>query len=303
MRRVTFHKASTLDEALDRKARAGGEGRFLAGGTDLIIGLREQSSRLEPLTIIDLTGIEELRRVELVPGDPQTPGAKGAEGGPGPRRVLRLGPMLTHAEAERHPLLRRHAFLLSQACAQVGSPQIRNLGTLGGNLVHASPCADTVPPLLALEARVTLASGRGRRTVPVSEFLLAPYKTALAEDELLTSILLISPPDGAVSAFCKLGRRRALSVSRMSLAASGRIGEDGGIDFVRVAAGSVAPTPRRFPEVESFLAGRVPSPELLDQAGARLAGEMIEITGRRWSTPYKERVVKVLLRRVLDGLV
>lgn len=275
MRRFGFHKASSLQEALELKAHFGTGGLLVAGGTDLLVALRDQDPSLPPVDVIDIGRLAELKGVFRQNGG------------------IRLGPLATHTEVARSPEIRRWAPLLAAASAEVGSPQIRNRGTVGGNLCNASPCADTVPPLVALGAEATLRSVRGSRTVRVEEAVVAPYRTVLADDEILTDIHFAPIADGVGSAFVKLGRRNALSVSRMSVAVIL------GTGIVRIAAGSVLPTVRRFPEVEGFLDGKAPAAELFDAAGSLLAAEMIRISGRRWSTPYKEPVVAVLLKRAL----
>jgi carbon-monoxide dehydrogenase medium subunit/xanthine dehydrogenase FAD-binding subunit len=281
MRRVIFHRADSLDEALALKTRFGNDARILAGGTDLLIALRNDSIVREPLHLIDIWPLREMARVDRE------------------RSEVTIDTLVTHAQVESDEEIRRVAPLLSMACGQIGSPQIRNRGTVGGNLCNASACADTVPPLLALEASVTLRSERGERAVPLADMILSPYRTVIEPDELLTHIRFDVPGDGAVSSFIKLGRRNALAVSRMSVAVVARRDGDQALSDVRVAAGSVAPKPQRFAAVEELLSGQQAAPELFAAAGRRLAKEMIQITGRRWSTPYKEPVVSALLERAL----
>jgi CO/xanthine dehydrogenase FAD-binding subunit len=166
---------------------------------------------------------------------------------------------------------------------------------------NASPCADTLPPLVALGARLVLLSKRGRREVGVDEAVAAPYETVLEEDEILSEIHIPQMTPGAGSKFIKLGRRNALSISRMSFAAIVGRGDDGRMREVRIAAGSVAPTTRRFVEIEEMLTGRMPGSDLFAAAGRELAALMVRLVGRRWSTPYKEPVVAALARRALAG--
>jgi xanthine dehydrogenase FAD-binding subunit len=291
MRRVHFHRASTLDGALQLKAGLGPEARFIAGGTDLMVDLRSQSPSLSPITVIDIGGLSEPRGIGL------------GSASPGGADTLRIGSLVTHAEAAVHPLLREHMPLLASAAAEVGSPQIRHRGTLGGNICHAAPCADTLPPLLALEADLILCSVRGRRTVPLHEAILGPYQTVMTDDELLLEIRVQVPEAGSRSAFIKLGRRKALSVSRMTMAVILAADAAGRVRRVRIAAGSILPTPRRFPQVEDLLSGRRISPEIAAEAGRELAAIMIRENGRRWSTPYKEPVSAALLRRALTRVM
>jgi CO/xanthine dehydrogenase FAD-binding subunit len=283
VRQLAFHRPRTLDELLELKARLGANGLLLAGGTDLILALREPDHALSPAEVIDMSALAELRSISVDQATGDTC----------------VGALVTHTQLTQDLTIRATAPLLSQAAAAIGSPQIRNRGTLGGNICNASPCADTLPPLVALGAQLTLRSVRGARAVGVFEAIPAPHENALAPDELLTEIRFPPIPSGVGCAFVKLGRRKALSISRMSIAVILPTAADGRIHAARVAAGSVAPTPRRFAKVEAELDGKGASQELFALAGKVLAGEMIAQTGRRWSTPYKEPVVAALLKRAL----
>jgi CO/xanthine dehydrogenase FAD-binding subunit len=285
VRSISFCRAASIEEACDRKAAGGARAWFVAGGTDAIVALRDGSPSLDAVTIIDISGIAALGGIERE-GD-----------------AVRIGPLVTHAEVERSVSLRMTATLLVEASTEVGSPQIRNRGTIGGNIMNASSCADTAPPLVALGAELTLRSVRGERRLLLEEALLAPYRTALADDELLTDIRFPALPAGTGSAFVKLGRRNALSISRMSVAAIAGRGEGERLAGVRIAAGSVVPVVRRFREVEARLEGFTPVPERLEEAGRAMAEEMVRLAGRRWSTPYKEPVVAALLRRAVQRAV
>jgi xanthine dehydrogenase FAD-binding subunit len=292
MRRFRFFKTSSLEELLDWKARLGPEGKPIAGGTDLIVALREQSRALPPVAVADVTPILALAGIATQ----KVPDA-------GTHTEVRIGPLATHAEISASHDIVKWAGLLSSASAEVGSPQIRNRGTIGGNVCNASPCADTAPPLIALGATLVLRSHHATRRLPLEEAILAPYRTAIADDEILEAICFAPLPEGTRSAFIKLGRRNALSISRTSIAVVVRVDGGGALREVRVAGGSVAPTPRRFRSVEAVLEGNVPTTGLLEAAGQEMVDEMIRITGRRWSTPYKEPVVASLLRRALTRAI
>jgi xanthine dehydrogenase iron-sulfur cluster and FAD-binding subunit A len=283
LRKLRFHRAGSLDEALALKAEFGARGRLLAGGTDVLVTLREESPSLPQLEVIDITAVEDLRGIR-------------AEGD-----RIHVGPLATHREIAQSALLLERAPFLSRAAAEVGSPQIRNRGTIGGNLCNAAPCADTAVPLVALGAELTLRSVRGTRTVPLADAIDGPYHTVLSDDEILTAIRFEGVPSGAGSAFLKLGRRRALSIARLSIAVIAAAGNGGRLERVRVAGGALTPTVYRFRSVEDLLLGGAPTPEAVVEAGAELVGEMIRVTGRRWSTPYKERVAPAMLRRALSA--
>ncbi len=307
MRRFSFHRAATLDEALALKAEHGARGRFIAGGTDLLVELRRESPEEPRLAIIDITPIAALRGVALEPeGAGAATSAAASAATPADARAravsgerVRIGPLTSHDELECDALIRDRLPLLAAAAASIGSPQIRCRGTLGGNLCTAAACADTAPPLLALDAVLILRSVRGRRDLALADFLLAPHTTAIADDELLTDVRCVLPGPGSGTAFTKLGRRDGLSIARMSIAVALRRDERGLLEDVRVAAGSIAPAPRRFEAVEAVLRGHTPDAQLFADAGRLLAQEMIRLTGRRWSTPYKEPVAAALLARTL----
>lgn len=291
-----------MQEVLELKARFGAGALLVAGGTDLIAALRSESPSLPPVEVIDITRIQELKGISIEDGRRSDQG-RGRQSGKATCPRVRLGPLVTHNQIERSPDLRKWAGLLAEASAEIGSPQIRNRGTIGGNILNASPCADTLPPLIALGTELTLRSVRGARGVAIGEAILTPYRTVLADDEVLTDIRFALVPEEAGSAFIKLARRKALSVSRMSIAVIVERDAGGILGNVRVAAGAVAPIPRRFPEIEKLLSGKTPTAGLFSAAGGAMAAEMIRISGRRWSTPYKQPAVSALLRRALSRAI
>jgi CO/xanthine dehydrogenase FAD-binding subunit len=282
MKAFEYLACATLDQALAALDGPAGSARVLAGGTDLLLELRRPGGEA-PRTVVDVSCLAELAGIAEVGG------------------AIRIGPLTTHAELSRSPLLKERAGFLAAAAAAVGSPQIRNRGTIGGNIMNAATCADTVPPLVALGARLTLRSLGGSRVVEVAEFFEKPYVTRSRPGELLVAIEFPPLPPGTRSAFVKLGRRNALSISRLSVAAS--LGRDaaGVITAARVVPGAALPVWKRVTEAEALLVGRQPSPELFASAGHQAAEAMIAMTGRRWSTEYKEPVLAVLVRRALEA--
>ena len=278
---IEFARCRSLKEVLDLKAARGEGAAVLAGGTDLAIRLRDRGPGGGALTLCDITPLSELRFIR-------------EEGG-----GLALGPLTTHAELTSSPLLRAAAPALADAAGSVGSTQIRAMGTIGGNVCNASPCADTVPALLLCDAMLTLSSASGEREVPLGAFIKGPYRTLLRPDEVLTRVSLRPPARGSGMAFFKLGRRNACSIARMNFAAAVRTGGGGVIEEARVAAGSVTPTAMRFTAIEGFLKGKAPTRDLCREAGVLMARIMVDVSGRRWSTPYKEPVSAALCARVL----
>ena len=282
MRRFEYTAPPTIDEVCSALAGCGPDARILAGGTDLLIGLSASGTPM-PNVVVDISRIEELKDI-VESGD-----------------TIVLKSMTTHARLVRSGLLLKHAPLLPKAASAIGSPQIRNRGTVGGNIMNAAACADTVPPLLALGARVTLRSSAGDRTLPLEDLFVAPYRTCARPDELLTEIRFPKLSPSARSAFIKLGRRNALSIARMSVAAVLRFDEEGTIIDARIVPGAAFPTWRRVSEAEHLLIGVKPSAKLFAAAGRAVGGAMVSSTGRRWSTEYKEPVIAVLVRRALEA--
>lgn len=267
---TTFHKPTTLQEALQLKAELKAEGVLLAGGTDVLVHIAE--GKLHGSVIIDLTGIEALKTI----------GTQGAG--------VTIGAGVTFTEAALSPLLKSYCGLQA-ACRSVGSPQIRNGGTLGGNLANGSPAADSAPPLLALDATVVLQSLGGVRRIPLCDFYAGKGSTVLADDEILTEIEVPAMPVDSAVIFEKLGLRNALAISRLSLALY--LETDGEkITLARAASGSLGLNPMREPELEAYLTGLsldgdwVPEGmrTLSDVVSTRLAG--------RSTMPYKRVAVQ-----------
>ncbi len=203
----------------------------------------------------------------------------------------------------RSDLVRQFAPLLGSAAETVGSPQIRGRGTVGGNIMNAAACADTVPPLIALGATVTLQSQIGIQELALADLFLKPYQTKARPDELLTGIRFPKLAPGARSVFIKLGRRNALSISRLSVAAILQLSDDGRIVEARIVPGAAFPTWQRVTAAERMMVGEKPGAKLFAAAGRKVSEEMIKATGRRWSTEYKEPVLAVLVRRALEECV
>ncbi|MDP3428668.1 MAG: xanthine dehydrogenase family protein subunit M [Humidesulfovibrio sp.] len=266
--------------------------RVLAGGTDLLVRLRslppsgpDSGPDSAPATLVSLDRLAALRGVE-------------EEGGGTLHRVLRLGAATTHAELLAHPLIRARLPVLAQALADLGSPPIRNMGTLGGNLCTASPAGDTLPPLLVLGAEVELASRSGARRLPLHRFLLGPGRTALEPGEALVAVHVPVPGVAVRQHFEKVGRRDALAVAVVSLAALVRTGRGGTIAEARLAWGSVGPTVWRCPEAEAALVGRRLSLTALAKAASIVRSQVQPIDDVRASAAYRREVAGNLLLRL-----
>jgi CO/xanthine dehydrogenase FAD-binding subunit len=282
-----YLRPRTLDEALALRAETAGVSplTLLAGGTDVYPVRTHRTAWFEPYSrdVLDLSAIPELGGI-----------VHGGEG----TRIGATATWSTVAAATLPP-----AFdALKQASRQVGGAQVQNRGTVGGNLCNASPAADGVPPLLALDAEVELASLRGRRRLPLAEFVLGNRRTALAADEILVAIHLPPQPMRARSTFLKLGARTYLVISITSVAAVVATDEAGRIASARIAVGACSAAPQRLTSLERRLMGAPPSPALAEIISAADLASLAPIDDVRASAAYRRDAALVLVRRALAGL-
>lgn len=212
---------------------------------------------------------------------------------------LRVGALVTHWDLQRHPLVRKRFPLLVEACATIGGRQIQARGTLGGNIANASPAGDTFPPLAVYEARVRLRTAKESRTLPLLEVFTGVKKTALAPGELIDAIEIDFPRRPSRQSFRKVGTRAASAISKTVAAGLLWLGKDGRIRELRFALGSMAPTVRRLRSVESLLAGKKPTPSLVEEAALLLDGDVAPIDDLRSTRAYRLEVSKNLLRAFL----
>ncbi len=277
-----YHTPASLDEALRLLAEYQTEARLLAGGTDLLIEL-ERGVR-SPKAIIDISRIPNLNTISQ-----------------DDRRLIHLGPLVTHNQVVASPLCLSRAFPLAKACWEVGAPQIRNRGTIAGNLVTASPANDTISPLMALEATVTLQSARGSRTIPLKDFFLGVRQTVLAPDEMVVDIAFSALSGDQVGTFLKLGLRRAQAISVVNVAVVLNMLADTVIQ-ARVALGSVTPTIIRAGNAERFLTGKVLTRDVMERAGTLAAQTISPISDVRGSAEYRRYMAETLTRHALEML-
>ncbi len=269
---------STLADAYAALAEA--PTRPMAGGTDLIVALTGEIGE-PPARILDLWRLDELRGIALDDDE------------------VSIGALTTFTEIRRSALCREHVPALVEAAATIGATQIQNRGTLGGNIANASPAGDTLPVLLALDASFVCGSSRGERTVPAEAFWTGYRVTALAADEILVRIR-IPLATGRETRFRKIGTRRAQAISKVVLALSYQdAGPSAHWTGVRLALGSVAPTPIRARATEAALEGRPPTPETADRAAETLAGELEPIDDVRSTAEYRRLVAARVLHRLI----
>lgn len=267
----------SLDQALDLLAKTEAPA-VLAGGTDLLVQVRQGKKTPGIFVSLDrVQGAQEILETET-------------------EIIIRAGAPLARIMA--HPVVRDHGSILAQALAVLGSPQIRNMGTLGGNIMTASPAGDSLPPLYALDARVQLAGPKGFRRMPVRDFIQGPGKTALAPGEILWQANFTKPAPGTCHWFEKVGQRTALSISMVSLAALVRPDPDGRVSTVRLAWGSVGPTIVESPETETFLLNKPLTREVLAGAGELARQAVRPISDIRATADFRRQVAGNLLMRL-----
>jgi len=278
-----FILAESIEHAVEALAEAGESGRIIAGGTDLILEL-ERGVRKGISVIIDITKIPGLD--EIYEDD---------EG------IVHLGPLVTHNHVVASPLIREKAFALLQACWEVGSPQIRNRGTVAGNLITASPANDAISPLMALDAKVTLESNRGKRIIPLADFYTGVRKTVMEADEILTDIFFDAPGEEHQSYFIKTALRKAQAISVINLSVLLKM-NDGKVEDAVVTMGAAAPTIIHAEDAESYLLGKTLDEEVISKAGEKTAEAARTISDLRGSAAYRNYMIGVIAKRALTAI-
>ena len=279
MERFGYVRASSIAEAVALLNEPGLKSRPLAGGTDMVLLLRADPPVCD--RVVDLSLIPELHRI-------------GQQGD----RVT-IGAAASFSEVMANSIVAETAPVLIQACRQVGAVQIRNMGTLGGNVANAAACADSLPALVCLDAIARVVTPQGESEWPVSELVRGPNRTIIPAGGVLVSLSYQVPLPGSRSVFLKLGRRNAMAISRLTVAALGRLDSAGRIAEARLVSGSATPQICRSKVVEDSLIGQAPGRDLYQSAARLAADEMIRLAGRRWSSEFKEPALVALTVRAL----
>lgn len=279
MKDYDYHLPTSLDEALRIKAGYGGEARFVAGGTDVLV--LQRAGRLYFKALVSLRRVPE---VTAISQDASS---------------ITIGGGVTLTQLMQSDLVRNSLPSLHDAVSVMGCTQMRNLATVGGNVMSAVSSGDTIPPLLTMEAHCRLASAKGERTVPLADFFPGPRQTKAQEDEVLVAMELPLPKPGCGMAFHKLGRRAALDLAVVSIAILLEL-EPGGkrIAGARAAAGAVGPTPLRLYQAEKALTGAAPTEEAFAKAAQAALEESSPWDDVRASRWYREEMIKVVFPRV-----
>ncbi|MCL4395364.1 MAG: FAD binding domain-containing protein [Chloroflexi bacterium] len=281
MPEFSYVRATSLEHALALLNEPGQRSQLLAGGTDLIVHLRSHGADWD--RVVDISRVPELKVIE----------ANGR---------ITIGAAATFAEILSSPIIQTRVPLLIQACRVIGSVQIRNTATIGGNVANGAECADSVPALICLGAEAVVVSGNRERRMPVSD-LVARRSEHLPRGSLIREFVFDVPPDGCGMAYERIGERQAVVVARLSLAALGALGSDGRIALMRLAHGAIMAHSGRVEPVEAMLIGQMPSQELFAVAGRRMAEYYRTRNGGRWSAEYKEQVVAAITERALEHVV
>jgi len=278
-----YINATTVEEVIQILAEKGERARIMAGGTDLILEL-ERGVRKGIDTLIDVTRIPNLERITIDEDE-----------------IIHLGPLVTHNHCVESRLIRARAYPLARAAWEVGAPQIRNRGTIAGNLITASPANDTITPLMALDASVTLQSTKGTRTVALKDFYTGVRKTVMQPDEMMVDISFPATAATARGTFIKLALRRAQAISIIDVALILDV-QAGSVRSASITLGAVAPTIIHAQEAEKYLAGKQLTDEVIEEAARLTMNASKPIDDIRGSAAYRLEMVRVCTRRGLRSV-
>jgi len=270
---------NSLKEISKLLKRLKGKAALIAGGTNVIPDLRAKT--IQPQVLIDISHLKNLSYVKEE------------------KRRIRIGGLTPINELASSKIIRKVTPILSEAADQLGNPLVRNRATIAGNLVHASPAADTAVPLLALEATVILAGDGKPRQIPIDQFFRGVNQTALKADEILKEISFQKPNSNARLAYSKLGRRNAMAISLVSVAVLLEM-ENGKCKKARISLGAVAPKPVRAYGIEEMLEGKEITEKLIEACCEHVQKEINPITDIRASAEYRRAMASVLLRRLIQ---
>lgn len=275
-----YHEPKNLSEATALLAELGSEASVLSGGTDLLVNMKTGKAR--PRHVVSLGRVDELAEVKQE------------------RKSLSIGARVTASRLKDMDLLHNDFIGLCEAAGALGSPLVRNLATIGGNIVTARPAADLPPSLMAYGATITLKKASGERSVSLDEFFRGPGETIIGPDEILCSVVLGEPALFSGGGYAKLGMRRALEISIVNVAAYFSLeSPKGPVQEARVVLGSVAPTPIRSPSAEKILIGAKPDDDLFVKAGEAASKDARPIDDFRGSADYRREMVSALTIKAL----
>jgi len=276
-----YFSPTSLDEAKELLTTSPGPAKLLAGGTDLLVQMLEEPS--PEIRVVSLRHIKALREI--------CQEQKGE---------IFVGPMVTHTEVAQSPLLKRYFPALAKASGMVGSPSIRNMATIGGNICNASPSADTAPPLLAYNAKAIIWGPTGERAVSIEDFFTGPSTSILKAGEILKGFLL-RPEKGLIAGYSKLGTRKAMEIAIVNVCVS-MLAENNYCSEIRIALGAVAPTPIRAKRAEDTLRDKKITPKLIKETAKVAVSETKPISDIRASADYRKEMIGVLVEKTISEL-
>jgi xanthine dehydrogenase iron-sulfur cluster and FAD-binding subunit A len=278
-----YSLAQSIEEAVEALAEADGSARIIAGGTDLILEI-ERGVRQGVKTIIDVTKIPGLDHI-----------TEDTDG------TIHIGPLVTHNHVVASALIREKAYALLQACWEVGSPQIRNRGTIVGNLVTASPANDTISPLMAFGAKLRLVSKRGERVVPLAEFYTGVRKTVMAADEIIVDVFFPAPNPEQHSFFIKTALRKAQAIAVINVSVLLEV-KDGIVQHPQITLGAAAPTIIHADTAEAFLTGKSLDDGVINEAAKLVEQAARPISDVRGSADYRAYMMGVIAKRAITAI-
>lgn len=278
-----YFAPESLPEALSLLQKRGEEGRALAGGTDLVVQVKEGDKIPTPSYLVSLRRLPELRGIDFSERD-----------------GLRIGATVTMTEAAESAPVRERYRALADGAEIVGSIQTMNMATIGGNVCNAAPSADTAPPLLTYEAVAVIAGPKGERDVPIEEFWLGPNQTALQQGELLRELRLPAPPANTGGVYVRQTPRKQMDIAVVGVAVLLTLGQGDRIERARIALGAVAPTPIRARKAEAALEGKAASEALFAEAAETATSEASPIGDVRGSAEFRRHLVRVTTERCLQ---
>lgn len=277
---MKVYSPETVEEAIKIISKLRGNARILAGGTDLVVRMKERTLLTESVINIKNLPLNYIKEEQ---------------------KQLRIGALTRLETIFRSKIINAYGPVLSDAASKMGSPQIRNLGTIGGNIANASPAADTVPALFIHNAELILSNQRGERVVAISDFFRGPGESIMEKDEMLTEVVFSKIGKNERWFFSKIGQRRALAISKVSLAFRGRLYRKRLTD-VSIALGAVAPTVVYAPRTARFLDSKMLNLGLIDKASRIIRGEADPISDIRSTSEYRRQMVGALLKQGLMEL-
>jgi len=272
-----------IEEALEILSRYGKKIKVIAGGTDLLVQYYDRLYEVN--SWLDLKNIKELKDIRIN------------------KNQMEIGAMVTHTQLEKSEDIKKYFPILSQAAADIGSPQIRNRGTIGGNIVNASPAGDLLAPLMAYDAQFKLLFVQKEALISAEEFFIGPKKTILEPAQLLTQIILPLPSERTYGSWTKIGKRKALIIATITLALVVEMAEDNKtVKDVRTCLGSVAPTPIEVKEVREKMIGKNFSQLDFNQLGQIVEDKISPIDDIRGTREYRKDVAKNIMINALEEI-